>query len=77
MIGPGKYDDICTDAREKAKAATALLIILGGIHGDGFSAQFEISSVADLAKIATVPAQLRDVANQIEQDVQKRLGPRA
>lgn len=38
-IGPGKYDDICTVARESAKASAAIVIILDGVSGSGFSCQ--------------------------------------
>jgi hypothetical protein len=63
MTGPGKYDDICTEAREAALAGCALLIILDGEHGHGFSAQF-----TDQAYVHRLPAILRDVAKQIERD---------
>lgn len=39
MIGPGKYDDLCTHARETAEAEGALLFIADGKHGNGFSVQ--------------------------------------
>jgi hypothetical protein len=38
-IGPGKYDHICTVARNAAQARGALLIILDGDQGSGFSVQ--------------------------------------
>lgn len=37
--GPGKYDDLCTVAREAAKAQAVVLIVLNGKHGSGFSVQ--------------------------------------
>jgi hypothetical protein len=40
-IGPGKYDDLCTLVREKAKARAVIVIIIGGEHGEGFSVQTE------------------------------------
>jgi hypothetical protein len=64
MTGPGKYDPICTKAREDAKAGCALLIILDGEHGHGFSAQFTDHSYVEL-----LPATLREVAKQIERNV--------
>lgn len=36
--GPGKYDELCTDARMESKAEGAVLIIFDGKHGDGFAA---------------------------------------
>lgn len=37
--GKGKYDDACTIARESVDADGAILIILGGNKGNGFSVQ--------------------------------------
>lgn len=39
MIGPGKYNDICTYARTAAKAESAVLLIIGGEAGNGLSVQ--------------------------------------
>lgn len=36
-LGPGKYDDLCTYVREKAKAEGAIVIVYGGERGQGFS----------------------------------------
>lgn len=38
-VGPGKYDSLCTKVREESGANAAIVIVLGGIHGDGFSVQ--------------------------------------
>ena len=35
-IGPGKYDEMCTDIRIITKAAGVLLIVLDGDRGSGF-----------------------------------------
>ncbi len=61
MIGPGKYDEACTNARI-ATAATGgvLLIVLDGRHGSGFSAQLSLEAQQYL------PTMLREVATQIE-----------
>ena len=61
-LGPGKYDHICTQAREQAKAGGALLIVFGGEHGDGFSMQATAETTVSL------PAILRMVADDIERD---------
>lgn len=60
MIGPGKYDDLCTQTREAAEAMGAMIFILGGKHGDGFSAQLPITAYPD------VPLVLRRLADEIE-----------
>jgi NAD(P)H-dependent flavin oxidoreductase YrpB (nitropropane dioxygenase family) len=57
--GPGKYDDVCTQAREAAQATGALLIILDGKHGGGFSCQGQPQQLLSLPEI------LRSVADEI------------
>lgn len=59
-LGPGKYDDLCGYARSKAQADGALLLIINGAKGSGFSAQ--LSPELTL----TLPAILWGVAKQIE-----------
>lgn len=61
--GPGKYDDLCTEVREKAEAEGVILMIFNGNKGQGFSCQ--------LSPILThlVPHLLREVADQIEEDM--------
>lgn len=39
MLGPGKYDDLCTTVRTMASAKLAAVIVLGGDKGNGFSVQ--------------------------------------
>jgi hypothetical protein len=60
-MGPGKYDDLCTKAREEAKAAGVLLLVIGGSRGGGFSVQ---SVSVDLT--TRLPAILRSIAAEIE-----------
>jgi hypothetical protein len=62
MIGPGKYDELCTKVREEAKAAGAVVIIFGGEKGSGFSAQLP----EDLQR--SLPGFLRLVAQEIAGD---------
>jgi hypothetical protein len=61
-IGPGVYDDLCTEARQSARAAGCILIILGGACGSGFSCQASPAATHEL------PAILRELADQIERD---------
>lgn len=63
MIGPGKYDDLCTLVRERAKAAGVIVIVLGGERGPGFSCQ------ADLASTLVLPDMLELIASQIRADM--------
>ena len=39
MIGAGKYDDLCTLVRKRAKAQAAIVIVIEGSKGSGFSVQ--------------------------------------
>jgi hypothetical protein len=39
MIGPGKYDSLCTWVRAKAQASTVILLVIDGSLGTGFSIQ--------------------------------------
>jgi hypothetical protein len=64
-VGPGKYDDLCTEALEKAHALAAILLIFGGNRGSGFSVQ------APLEVLNELPSILRSVADQIELDRKK------
>lgn len=60
LNGPGKYDDIATIVRETTKADGILLIVFGGVHGQGFSAQLPAHI------LIAVPEIVRDVARKIE-----------
>lgn len=59
-FGPGKYDSLCTEVREKAKAEGVLLIVVNGTFGEGFSCQ-----VTDEILFA-LPGMLRYIADEIE-----------
>jgi len=67
-IGPGKYDDICTQIREQLGIADTgggiALMIIGGNRGDGFSIQ------ADLETTFAMPALLLQVAMKMQSDLQ-------
>jgi len=58
-IGPGKYDDLCTQAREGAKATGAVLIIMEGNKGAGFSVQ------APPELLMFIPGFLREIAKEM------------
>lgn len=60
MVGPGKYDDLCTYVREQAKAEGAVVLVFNGKHGEGFSAQLS------LVLRMTLPGILRRMADDIE-----------
>jgi hypothetical protein len=58
-FGPGKYDDLCTEVREKANARGAIVIVIGGERGNGFSCQ------GDLVTLSRLPDVLESLAVQI------------
>lgn len=62
MIGPGKYDRLCTKLRKQTQADAAVAIILNGKRGSGFSVQ------APLDVTMRLPELLRELADQIERD---------
>jgi len=64
-LGPGKYDDLCTEAKEKAEARGAILIIIGGNKGEGFSCQ------TDILTLARLPSILRVIADEMEASFRK------
>lgn len=66
MIGKGVYDDACTKVRQETKATGGvILLVLGGEHGSGFSAQ------VTMPLILTIPEMLRAMAAEIEKEMQR------
>ena len=61
-LGGGKYDDLVEHVYAQTKAKAALVIIVGGDKGAGFSVK------GDLQELLTLPHLLRIVADGIEQD---------
>lgn len=64
LNGPGKYDNLCTDVRERSGAVGAVVVIVGGQHGHGFSVQ------APPELLASLPQMLEMVAKQMRADFQ-------
>jgi hypothetical protein len=68
--GPGKYDAEATWIQVRTQAQGVLLIIVEGNKGNGFSiASYDIQATLEIT--LSLPALLREVANKIEQDIQK------
>lgn len=61
-IGGGKYDEVVEQVYAQTQAKAALVIVLGGTKGAGFSCKGEA------AELLRLPALLRIVADGIEQD---------
>ena len=64
-IGPGKYDKACTVARESTGGIGAVLIVIGGDNGGGFSCQVPPAMMFEL------PAILETLAAQIRADIRQ------
>lgn len=64
--GPGKYDDVCTLARDLTNAEGVLLCVLGGSQGNGFSAQ--IQSPRQDEVLRAFAAALRAIADEMDAD---------
>lgn len=68
-LGPGKYDDLCSYVAEQtgitvsANGGGAIVIVVGGSRGNGFSCQ------ADLRTTLLLPELLENIAGQIRGDV--------
>lgn len=62
-FGPGKYDAELNIAKAMAGATNAVLLIIDGRHGGGFSAQLTP------ALTAGIPTMLRSIADSIEADL--------
>lgn len=66
-LGPGKYDAICTVVREETNAQAAIVIIIGGNKGTGFSCQSAGGPLQDLPEILeTVARQMRESMKDID-----------
>ena len=63
--GPGKYNDLCVEAMEKAKAKCAIVIIMDGENGNGFS----VNAVSP-DYIHALPKMLMVMAIKVQQDLE-------
>lgn len=62
-IGPGRYDDLCTYVRKQAKSKAAIVIVIEGEKGMGFSCQ------GDLKTMLRLPDILETIAKDMRADV--------
>lgn len=62
--GPGKYDDLCTLVRDEADAEGAIVIVIRGKQGTGFSVQ------AGIDVLAALPRMLEEIAAEIRRGAQ-------
>jgi hypothetical protein len=75
MIGPGKYDDVCTTVRHMVgltedgdRSGGVVLIVFNGDRGHGFSVQCEAEF------LLRMPEMLEELARQLRNDVSKMGG---
>jgi len=61
MMGPGRYDEVCTTVRQVTGAETCVVLIINGNNGSGFSVQTQ-----NPARLERLPAVLREMAAQLE-----------
>jgi hypothetical protein len=61
MMGPGKYDDLCTYVRTSTSSKGCIVIAIQGSQGSGMSCQ----ATPEITNI--LPAILRRVADNIEE----------
>lgn len=61
MMGPGEYDPECTAVRKATEAALAIVVVVNGNRGSGFSVQ-----TIDPTAAQKLPSMLRIMADQIE-----------
>ena len=58
--GPGKYNELCTYVRLQAKAQAAIIVVINGDKGSGFSVQQPEGSALELAQLLeTMAADIR------------------
>jgi hypothetical protein len=62
LIGPGKYDDLCTHVRQQVATKGVVVIVLEGTRGNGFGVQLEPAVRGSIVEV------LRAVADQIERE---------
>ena len=61
--GAGKYDDLCTHVREQSQAGAAIVIVVDGNRGSGFSCQTRLPAL-EVVKL------LEEVADMMKKSVQ-------
>jgi hypothetical protein len=69
-FGAGKYDELARLVRETTQAEVAVVLVGGGMRGDGFSVQLLTGD--PLGALRKVAVALRETAELIEEDCRKR-----
>lgn len=64
--GAGKYDDLCVGVLQKANADCAIVIVVNGNYGSGFSV-----NTIDESFIFKLPELLEHMASMIRDDISR------
>lgn len=64
MVGEGKYDDACTQARLATGGESVMLVVINGRQGHGFSVHSTDPQFPE-----KIPLILREMADSIEKEV--------
>ncbi len=59
-LGSGRYGELCTEIRQRTKAAGVILIVIAGEKGEGFECQLPAGIAPQMPRI------LREMADKIE-----------
>lgn len=65
---PAKYQDVCASLTEELEAECVMLIVVGGIRGEGFSVSARQGYVPDLHNGAGVARYLRSLADRVDRN---------
>jgi len=63
---PAKYQDTCAALTNELEADCVMLVVVGGIRGEGFSVSVRQGHVPDLHNDAGVARYLRQLADRVE-----------
>jgi len=66
--GPGKYDELCVDILKKTNADCAIVIVINGNTGSGFS----INAI-DQDFVFKIPELLEHTASMVRDDIAKMM----
>jgi hypothetical protein len=67
--GPGVYDDVATVAIQSTNALGVMVAVISGNRGNGFSVQLDTRRPEWVAAASALPEMLREIADQIDDDL--------
>ncbi len=63
---PANYQDVCASITEELEADCVMLVVVGGIRGEGFCVSARQGKAIDLHNDAGVARYLRSLADRVE-----------